>query len=112
MDELLAYAQVKFGDLLSRVGTERRVRLVNSQGEKIDSYLFLEHFDANPKDVHLPLGERTCIKLRMVSSLPEGVELVCEYGENSFGLAKELSENAFKYSPKEDRIRCVLRRSR
>lgn len=91
VDELLAYGKVEFGELMTRTNSEYKLRLRNSLEEPINSYLFIEHYDANPADLYLPLDDRTCIKLRLINDLPQNSYFICEYGENSFNLSGELN---------------------
>jgi hypothetical protein len=109
VDELLAYGRVEMGELLTHTNSEYPLRLVNSLQEATNSYIYLEHYDANPKDLHLPLSDRSCIKFKLINSLPNHNELLCEYGEQSFCLLREMGENAFRYNAGESRIRFVLR---
>ena len=62
---------------MTRTNSEYKLRLMNSMEEPINSYLIVEHYDANPTDLHLPLGERTCIKLRLINTLPENSYFIC-----------------------------------
>ena len=96
---------------MTRTNSEYKLRLRNSLEEPINSFLYIEHYDANPADLHLPLDDRTCIKLRLINDLPQNSYFICEYGESSFNLSGELNENAFRYTPKYDRIRCILKGS-
>ena len=86
-----------------------KLRLVNSLEEIIESYIFLEHYDANPRDINLPLNERSSIQLKLIKALPENHELLCEYGGQSFCLVKELGENAFRYQAEEVKMKMFLR---
>ena len=94
---------------MTRTNTTTKLKLVNSLEEPIYSFIFIEHYDCNPQDIYLPLGERSCIKLRLISELNPDSYFICEYGESSFNLSSELKENAFRYDAKYQTIKCTLR---
>lgn len=52
---------------MTRTNSTYKLRLMNSLEEPINSFLFLEHYDANPADLYLPLSERTSIMLRLIN---------------------------------------------
>ena len=107
IDELLGFKEVEMEELLTQTATETTLRLVNAQSSPLKATLVLEHNNAKPDDVYLPLSDQSCLKLQLIS-LPEKSTVLCQYADQSFGLSPTMTTNTFPYRPQDDRVVVTL----
>lgn len=71
---------------MTRVLTDKRIRLVNAMGNILESFLQIEHCNSQPEDINLMYTAETSIILMLVGDLPVHSELIVNYGEMGFSM--------------------------